>query len=867
MDKNKCFLKGEYTFVDVLKKITIKNLKLNKKRTIVTIIGIVLATSLITAITTMLASFQTSTLTYTKEHFGDYHLVVANVPKDDLSRIQNLDNIESSFITQNAGYGIYNDEQHSFPVQVLNFSDEALQKLGIELVEGWLPENENEIVISSQLVENENFDFTIGSRISLPMQGDENETKDYSLVGIVNITNQQIEPMTSANATNKYYTFISHIDNNNLSGNYNIYLRFSNLSTRIDTLVNILEMDEDTYKKLEEKTVSKTEENILGNESNKYECASNNNLIMMELGDDSDQTTQMLYAVAIVILAIIILTSAYCIKNSFNISITEKIKQYGMLASIGATPKQIRMNVLYEALILGVISIPIGILLGIGSIYLLLQFIQNKLVGEIFGMKFIFSTNVIAIAFAIVFSALTIYLSARKSAKKASKISPMEAIRSSKDIKIKSKKIKSPKWIKKLFGIGGLIAYKNLKRNKRNYRTTVVSLIMNVSAFIAIITFNNYAFKVVDLYFNNYDFNILISGEDYNQLQEIAQDSNIDTYSIKRIAPSYIINVEGHFSSDVETLNTRNHYNNSSIILTCFGNEEYQRFISKLGFDYGDVKDKGILVDYITDYAEINEKNRLVTFRKYNYQAGDILEVYSYDENSKFPIEIATVTERKPLGIYGVTSGIPIGSAILIVSDELFDEYVQLGKIENIKMFSNSADLFIVTENSEQLVNYIKQIYADNYNYIENVDERDIEQRAIFTTISIFLYAFIIVTALIAITNIFNTITTSMELRQKDFANLKSIGMTKKEFNGMIVLENVFLGIKSLIIGIPLGLIFSYIVHVAFSSNAVMEYMPPINGIVISIIAVCVILGLIMLYTLRKINKQNIIETIRRDNI
>ena len=852
--------------MDILNKLTIKNLKLNKKRTIVTIIGIILATALITAITTLIASFQSSTLAYTKKHYGDYHLVVANVPVSDLSRIQNLDNIELSYTAQNKGFTVYTDDQHTFPVQVLNFSDGALQNLGIELVDGWLPENENEVVISSQLVKNENLNLAIGSRITLPIPGEENKTKDYSLVGIVNITNQQIEPMTSANATNKYYTFISHIDNNNLSGNYNIYLRFSNLANRIDTLVNILEIDEDTYKELKAKTVSETEENILENESNKYECVSNNNLIMMELGDDYDQTSQMLYTVAIVVLIIIILISAYCIKNSFNISITEKVKQYGMLASIGTTPKQIRRNVLYEALILGIIGIPIGILLGIGSIYLLLQFIQNKLTDEIFGMKFIFSTNIIAIAFAIVFSALTVYLSARKSAKIASKISPMEAIRSNKDIKIKSKKIKSPKWIKKLFGIGGVIAYKNLKRNKRSYRTTVVSLIMSISAFIAIITFNNYAFETVDLYLANYDFNIYVMGENYDDLLEITQDSNIKTYSLARKLPSYIINGEKHFSNDAKTLDMKHRYDDYSYItLMSFGNQEYERYISKLGLNYEDVKGKCILVDYITDYAKINEKNKLVTFRIYDYQAGDNIEISNSDNEQKFPIEIATVTKNGPLGIYGINSGtIKTYTAILVVSDEVFDEYT---KLLDSNYISKDADLYIVTDNSEELIEYIKENYSDNYYHIENVDKSDIEQRAIFTTISIFLYTFIIITALIGITNIFNTITTSMELRQKEFAHLKSIGMTKKEFNKMIMLENVFLGLKSLIIGIPLGLVFSYIVHIAFSTNVVMEYMPPINGIIISVIAVCVILGLIMLYALRKINKQNIIETIRRDNV
>lgn len=146
----------------------------------------------------------------------------------------------------------------------------------------------------------------------------------------------------------------------------------------------------------------------------------------------------------------------------------------------------------------------------------------------------------------------------------------MEAIRSNKDIKIKSKKIKSPKWIKQLFGIGGLIAYKNLKRNKRNYRTTVVSLIMSVSAFIAIITFNNYAFEVVDLYFENYDFNIYISGENYDDLLQITLDSNIETYSLTRIAPSNIENGEEHFTDDVRTLNTRNMHNYPTITLKSF---------------------------------------------------------------------------------------------------------------------------------------------------------------------------------------------------------------------------------------------------------------------------------------------------------
>ena len=140
-------------------------------------------------------------------------------------------------------------------------------------------------------------------------------------------------------------------------------------------------------------------------------------------------------------------------------------------------------------------------------------------------------------------------------------------------------------------------------------------------------------------------------------------------------------------------------------------------------------------------------------------------------------------------------------------------------------------------------------------------------ENAMVLVISIFLYGFIAVITLIAVTNIFNTITTNMNLRQKEFAMLKSIGMTKSEFSRMIKLESVFYGSKSLIIGIPIGIIGSYFVYKAFSEGMDMSYKLPITAIVLSIVFVFLIVGLIMKYSLDKINKQNIIETIRKENI
>ena len=106
-----------------------------------------------------------------------------------------------------------------------------------------------------------------------------------------------------------------------------------------------------------------------------------------------------------------------------------------------------------------------------------------------------------------------------------------------------------------------------------------------------------------------------------------------------------------------------------------------------------------------------------------------------------------------------------------------------------------------------------------------------------------------------------------MNLRKKEFAMLKSIGMTKKEFNRMIRLESIFYGVKSLVIGIPIGLVLSYGMYNVFRNSMEIEYVLPYKSIVVAVIFVAVVIGIIMRYSMSKINKQNIIETIRNDNI
>ena len=543
--------------MSLLNKLTIKNLKLNKKRTIVTIIGIVLSVALLTAVASMFFSAKESLIKFEKERNGDYHWTFQDVPVENINDFKQNRKIEKINIVKSLGYDYLEGSQNEYKpyINVKAYNIDAIENLAINLVEGRLPENENEIIISQHTDTNGGVKFNVGEKITLdlgtrvidglelnqnnPYQPEGNEEiinrteHEYTIVGIMERLDYGIEPQSAPG-----YTFITYMNEEKLNNGYvDLYVRYTKegIKDYLKVTANILGVNEEIYTKLygiEEYSLTSEERQELISKlgESKYGGNSNSNLVTLESGIIKDATMQGLAVAVGVVAIIIIFTSVFCIKNSFDISITEKTKQYGMLASVGATRKQIKRNVYYEAFILGIIGTPIGIICGELAAYILI-IISNNLVAEALMIRLVFSFSWYAILFAIALATITIYLSARKSAKRASKITPLVAIRNSEEIKIKSKKIKSPKIINKIFGIGGEIAYKNLKRSKKKYRTTVISIILCVATFIAVSSFINLAFRVVKIEYQNMDYNILVgfeeNGTDINERLE--QIYNLDT--------------------------------------------------------------------------------------------------------------------------------------------------------------------------------------------------------------------------------------------------------------------------------------------------------------------------------------------------
>ena len=886
--------------MNLLNKLTIKNLKLNKKRTIVTIIGIMLSVALITAVSSMFFSIKTSFINYEKQKGGDYHYLFENVNKSDFNQFELNKKVENVNYVYNYGYSLLDGIKNEYKpyVFVKGYTKESFENIGIILVEGKLPTNSDEILIPTHLKYNGGLEYNIGDTITLnignrliagsianqnnPFQLnmetiDNTKTKTYKVVGIMQRPDTKIEPYTAPG-----YTMITYTDEKNAGNVADVYVRYTQAGLRDSyrTTANILGVNPDYYYEVKYfgKNITDYELKIKEIEKNKkYTEQRNHYLISLETNFLTSDTMIGLGLAAIVVVIVIIFTSVFCIKNSFDISITEKTRQYGMLSSIGATSKQIKKNVYYEALILGGIGIPLGILLGLIATFILIiisdHFLSNALDEN---LKLTFTLSLTAILFSTLLGLITIILSARKSAKKASKISPIEAIRNSNDIKIKNNKIKTPRLIKKIFGIGGVISYKNLKRSKKKYRTTVISIIVSIVVYLAVTGFINVAFSFLEYEFPTEDYNIRINYNQNNEknsniyevIQNIGKLSTVENYSYTSYTDYYISNPKfsDEYLKAYPNRLSQLPKEGQSLDLIIVSKNEFSRYLKSLGLNPDKNNQNGILVNTIYDYT-VNENNKTIVreIDMFGYNKGDIINgnIRLYDgyitsttipEMIEFNVKIVGLTNKVPMGYSS-----PIYHPIIVLSEENTDVVINE---------TRQKDIFISTSDSDKTYDELKELFIDFNVHIFNLDEEVRTQKSIYILIAIFLYGFITVIALIGITNIFNTITTNMSLRQREFATLKSIGMTNDEFNRMIRLETLFYSAKSLLIGLPIGILFTYAIYRLFNQGElIVKYIFPLSAILIVCLILFILIFAIMKYSLNKIINQNTIETIRNENI
>lgn len=795
--------------MNILKQLMFKHMVMNKKRTIVMIVGIVLSISLIIMILSLTVSFKSSIIDYLERTKGNYHYMFRNVPSGDINKFDRNVAIDSYFITRERNIGI----------KILEIDKQGLNNLPIVISEGRMVSDYSEILISKYLRDS-NSGYQIGNIIN-----------GYLIVGVMEWNDEEIDGITLLNQINR-------------NEKVDLYVKYTEygLKNRYFVTSNILGIDNKIY--------SETRGGVLTNSSNslelekemalaKYSVYVNQELVDFSSNSFHPVIMKVIYVIAGIILLIIIITSIYCIRNGFEISLSERIKEYGMLISIGMTFKQLRKSVLLEAGLIFLIGMPLGIGLGIGSNFIF-SLIVNKLVVNDMGFYLKWRVSGVAILIGIILSMITMYFSVRKSMKIIINSNLINAIKGNNYDN--SVRVKTPYLITRFFGLSGDIAYKNIFRGKGKYTVIITSVVIWVFSFVTLSSFDAFISSKLESVYKDNDYNLIVNLNSDGVYNEMITDKIVNIPLIRE----YAVIKQGNFAiknprfSEYSRSYYGDNYDVYGLTVESLSLEEYKRYTKKLGIK-GNTEDKAILVD------------KKGTF---DYKKGDVIKGDSFNEygSSELSIEIAMVSNIDPLGVKASYNDVK-----LVVSEKSIDRY-------------NPGDdivLYIKTDKSEMVYEKIELLVKKHEGvYVENKDREYRTSKILIRLIRIFLYGIMIMISVVGLTNIFNTVSTSISLRMREYAIFKSIGMDSKQFNKMVRLESLFYLGYSLILGIFLGICLSYFAYFVLTRRVEeVSYVFPYKGIIYSVLIVSGLIFMIMRYSLRMIDKNSLMSVIRQDNI
>lgn len=859
--------------MNIINKLTLRHLKENKRRSLVTIIGVIISVAMISAVATLSVSFLDLMIRQDIARNGEWHVQYKNVNTSQLEAIEQ-DPATEKLVLASDGYAALDGSSNKNKPYLFfkNYNKTGMTQFPIQVKEGRLPLNDNEIAISEEIAKKANVNYKIGDQLTLdigerwnesqgisltqndPLNKDESggiteevqikESKTVTIVGT--IERPSWEPTWSPG-----YTVIGYVDKSVL-----------NETETVDAFVVLDKVKSSLYD--HSKKIASTH----GIEKVNY----NSDLLRYYGVTDNDNLRMTLLSLSAIIMAVIIIGSIALIYNAFAISVSERAKHLGMLSSVGATRKQKRNSVFFEGAVIGTISIPIGIIAGLAGIATTFVFINGFLAGALGTtekLELVVTPASILIACGI--SIVTIFISTFVPAQKASKISAIDAIRQTQDIKLSGKTIKTSKFVRKVFGLEAEIGLKNVKRNKKRYLATVFSLVISIVLFLSVSFFTANLKKSLEMSQDDLSYDIQISSDEldteqierYTQLEHVTQSTIIKETQLEALIDKEDV------SDELKKI-----INEDDSVLE---DGKYPYYISLQGLDEESFKDYAKLVGVeASDFNQQETPTAIVieTISYQDYEAGTFVETkaiesevgeqislyhipFGDDPKREFvsDVRIGALTNHVPMGIQ--TNG--LGGLNIIVSEETIKNLVADRVNTYTYVYLNTNDPMATQEAIEEGNDSNVQVY--------NVFERRQQNEQLILLMSVFIYGFITLISLISIANIFNTISTSISLRKREFAMLRSVGMTPKGFNKMINYESIFYGVKALAYGLPISFLVMLAIHRSLRNTIEYGFTLPWGSILFVIAIIFIIVGSAMLYSIAKIKKENIIDGLKQENI
>ena len=650
-----------------------------------------------------------------------------------------------------------------------------------------------------------------------------------------------------------------------------------------------------------------------------YRYAYNTKVLLYSGTAPFDSFLTAFYSLAAIIIALIVFGSVSLIYNAFSISVSERTRQFGLLSSVGATRKQLRRMVLFEALAVSIVGIPLGILVGIGGIGITLLLIGDKFFSIVrvdIPMRLCVSWQAVVIA--AVIALVTVLISAWIPSKRATGVSAVEAIRQSMDIKVSGRPVRTSKLAYKLFGLPGVLAGKHYKRNRKKYRTTVVSLFMSIVLFVSAAAFTDYMMESAEGGLASDQFDLIYAAESDASaamtpdalLELLFSEQNVTggTYTKKQflqgdISREYVTAMYADRFADfgMESEDRAPKELSISGYLYFVADAEFNRLLEKYNLKEADYYDRekplGLALDrnieldrrlekYVTldtlkgdgcvieglYYVEIDgyyrkdsrideNGNKVVLYQNRDNES-DIIELPYEESFAKYTLRSEKTIEEAP---FFVSRSTPV-AINMIYPYSMLESVVPeaaLNQFRNTEYFLTSSDHAASFENLATMLTENGLSSRQLFDYAANAETN----RNVITIIRVFAYGFIVLISLIAAANVFNTISTNISLRRREFAMLKSVGMTQKGFRRMMNYECLLYGSKALLLGLPVSCGITYLIYRAVTTAYETSFHLPWAAIGIAVLSVFLVVFATMMYAMRKVKKDNPIDALKNENL
>lgn len=856
--------------MNIANKLTYRHLKENKGRTVVTTLGICVSVAMITAVFVAMASFLNLFGEIGKISSGNWDAYYYHLSQSQIEQVEKdsrISKVGLKYGGENKSFQIKNPTSYKRGTAEMIIGDKSYFEMVLTgNFDGKVPANENEVAVEKDFLDKNGMkDAKVGDKIVLTQgqrQLDDgsyvtgsNFNKDEKFVPSGDEKEYTITAILHTNPATKYSSVWRGISKDEIkSGDICAYFTLAKQNSSAYSTIEAIQND---YK------------------IDVYQA--NEDVLASYLSGRQDSLLVTMLPIVLVVLILIVIASVMLIYNAFGMSLSERVRYLGMLASVGATKSQKRKSVYFEGAILGAIGIPVGILASILGISITLKLVGHKIIstGMIVGvndsnMQMKTVVPAWAIIGIILVSIFTIFISAFIPARKASKITPIDAIRQRQEIKVKPKKLKAPKYIKKIFGYEGELAYKNLKRNGKKSRLITVSIALSIVLFISCNYFCG-MFIQASGYEKNipYQISTVISLEHKKDLEDaLDKMQNVDKYYVDMVNSNYSLGKKGNLKdTDIKNLS---HYNSSyaklfengsvTMAIHYIDDSEFNKLCQNNDIDYNSFYGKNVkclLLNNLTHKQDtskvfnnsiigqhIAERDEFVNEgdEPLDFEVGGLVK---YDKNS-LPCSFV------PANVVGVF--VPYSQYVNVIEKGLEPNDVRLA------MCIETDEHKEVAENLTTLLN--ENDFGGSY-VSDNVDILETMNTVIFI-IQVFVYGFITLISLITIANIINTISANIALRRKEFATLKSVGTTPKGFSKMVSLESVFYALKAVIFGVPISVLISVVLNKMLGESSI-PYHFDIKLYLSVIIVVFVLILITMIYSVRKLKNDNIIEALKED--